>query len=154
MRPVGLVLTFLAVSFSMVFFRSTTLHGAMRIIHGMFGLDGIALPGTMLARLGSMGRLLQLHGVRVAPADLFPFDDMVGWLLALSVIVFTCPNTQQILARYEPALGITATAADRVGMLRWAAWRPSLAWGLVVAVVAALAVLQLSGPSEFLYWQF
>jgi alginate O-acetyltransferase complex protein AlgI len=154
MRPVGLVLTFLAVSFSMVFFRSTTLHGAMRIIHGMFGLDGMALPGTMLARLGSIGRLLQQLGVGVEPAGLLPFDDMVGWLLVMSVIVFVCPNTQQILARYEPALGVTAKAADGVSMLRWASWRPSLAWGLVVAVVAALAVLQLSGPSEFLYWQF
>jgi hypothetical protein len=79
---------------------------------------------------------------------------MAEWLAALAVIVFLCPNTQEILARYEPALGVKPKPSGDGGLLSRVAWKPSIAWALIVAAIAVFGVLQLGGPSEFLYWQF
>jgi hypothetical protein len=159
MLPIGHVITFVAVVGAMVFFRATTLHAAMNIVRGMIGLQGVCLPRTMLHRLGGLGLWLQHLGIRALPPSWFPFNDMLLWIAALGAIVFLAPNTQQILARYEPALGVRAAGISteahllaRVGAR--ISWRPTLAWAFVVATVAAVGVLQLSGPSEFLYWQF
>jgi hypothetical protein len=34
------------------------------------------------------------------------------------------------------------------------AWRPNLRWMVFIAVIAAIAMIRLTGKSEFLYWQF
>src|SRR5262245_51574589 len=51
-RPFGFLLTSLSVVVSMVIFRAPTLHAAVAVFHGMLGLDGVALPQTLYARLG------------------------------------------------------------------------------------------------------
>ena len=77
------------------------------------------------------------------------------WVAILLFITLVCPNTLQILAPYEPALGVKpASTAPIIGRLRIPAWGPSLPWAVAVSVVAAIAVFSLGGPSEFLYWQF
>ena len=154
MTPIGHVLTFVAVAAAMVFFRASTLHAAINIVRGMIGLNGVELPGTLLARLGSAGVWLQHIGIHATPPDWFPFDEMLLWLVALAAIVFLCPNTQQMLAKYEPALGVKASDPAGESLLQRIHWRPTVAWACVVAVVAVIGILQLSGPSEFLYWQF
>jgi alginate O-acetyltransferase complex protein AlgI len=153
MQPVGFVLTFVAVVTAMVFFRASTVHAALNIVRGMVGLNGVRLPAAVLAVLGPASAWLQHAGVQALSTDSFPFVDMVEWLIALAGIVFFCPNTLQILARYEPALGIKP-AFGETGRLHWIWWRPSMGWALVVAAVAAVGFVQLAGPSEFLYWQF
>jgi D-alanyl-lipoteichoic acid acyltransferase DltB (MBOAT superfamily) len=153
MQPVGLVLTFISVVVSMVFFRASTMHAATGILRGMIGFNGVAVPKALLLDLGSAGKWLQHLGVGVSPAE-FPFTNMVLWLLALGVIVFFCPNTQEIMARYEPALGVRAKDTPEASPLRRISWRPSVVWSLVVATMAVVGILQLAGPSEFLYWQF
>ena len=105
------------------------------------------------ARSRIAGSWLQHLGVAISSAD-FPFTFMVLWLLALGVIVFFCPNTQEIMARYEPALGVRAQDPSGASLLRRISWRPSIAWSLIVATMAVIGILQLAGPSEFLYWQF
>jgi D-alanyl-lipoteichoic acid acyltransferase DltB (MBOAT superfamily) len=68
------------------------------------------------------------------------------------VIVFTgavalfAPNTEAIF-RLAEKTGETAPAPT-------ALWRPTSGWALGTAAVFALAVLHLSGVSEFLYFQF
>jgi alginate O-acetyltransferase complex protein AlgI len=154
MTPLGLALTFLSVATAMVFFRATTMQAAVAIVRAMIGLNGFKLPQVVFAKLGTAAGWLQALGAGVAPPDDFPFLKMLVWLAALAALVFFCPNTQNLLARYEPALGARAGATDGLRLLRALHWTPSLAWAVVVAVVAAFGVLQLSGPSEFLYWQF
>jgi hypothetical protein len=150
MQPIGVVVTFVAVAASMVFFRSSTVHAAMNIVRGMIGLNGTAVPASVVAHLGPVGTWLH---VRATPPEFFPFAIMAEWLAALAVIVFLCPNTQEILARYEPALGVKPNPSGG-GLLSRVAWKPSIAWALIVAAIAVFGVLQLGGPSEFLYWQF
>jgi alginate O-acetyltransferase complex protein AlgI len=154
MTPVGFALTFVSVATAMVFFRATTMHAAVEIVRAMIGLNGFKLPQVVFAKLAPVAGWLHSLGAGVAPPDDFPFLKMLLWLAALAALAFFCPNTQNLLARYEPALGAKAGATDGLRLLRALHWTPSLAWAVVVAVVAAFGVLQLSGPSEFLYWQF
>jgi hypothetical protein len=44
--------------------------------------------------------------------------------------------------------------ADTILGRRMVEWNPSLAWSVGISVIAAMGILSLSGPSEFLYWQF
>jgi len=154
MRPIGLVLTFLAVATAMVFFRATTISGALGILRGMVGLNGVALPETLHAHLGAVGVWLQAHGVGVTAVDFFPFSEIGLWLIGLGAVAFLLPNTQQLMERYEPALGFRIGQGEEARLLGRMRWRPNLAWAILLATALAWGVLKLSGPSEFLYWQF
>jgi hypothetical protein len=62
------------------------------------------------------------------------------------------PNTQQILARFKPAL--ERTSWDTAGVNRFLLWSPSVRWALVLSVVFLGALVGLKDPSTFLYFQF
>ncbi len=153
MRGFGFVLTFLAVVAAMVLFRSPTLHAAGTIYAGMAGVHGVSLPAALFGHLGPLtGVLHHLHIGTDSLWDLSTFARVLAWALLLLGIALLCPNTLQILALYEPALGTRGTAL--AGPWRRLLWSPTLIWALGTAAVAAVAVAQLGGPSEFLYWQF
>ena len=77
------------------------------------------------------------------------------WVAVLLFIALICPNTLQILAPYEPALGVKpASTAPIIGRFSIPAWGPSLPWAVAISVIAAVAIFSTGGPSEFLYWQF
>jgi D-alanyl-lipoteichoic acid acyltransferase DltB (MBOAT superfamily) len=140
MKPVGFVLTFVAFTLSMIFFRATTVHSAVDLMKGVVGLNGVALPPGAAA-------IAATYGTDIKQAAM--------WVAILLFIALVCPNTLQILAPYEPALGVKpAATAPVIGKLRIPAWGPSLPWAVAVSAVAAIAVFTLGGPSEFLYWQF
>jgi len=154
MRPVGWALTFVSVTAAMVFFRSTTMASAVDIVKGLMGLNVIALPQPLFAQLGHLGEVLQGLGVSAAQSwNVRDFEWLTIWISILMFVALACPNTLEILSRYEPALGVkprpTKLAIGRI--LRWEA---SLPWALAVSGIAAVAIASISGPSEFLYWQF
>ncbi len=139
MKPVGWVLTFVAVTVAMLFFRASTVHSAIDLVRGVAGLNGAALPRSATA--------IATYGVDLGTAAI--------WIAILLLIALVCPNTLQILAPYEPALGVKpASTAPIIGSLRIPAWGPSLPWAVAISVMAAVAIFYTGGPSEFLYWQF
>jgi hypothetical protein len=73
------------------------------------------------------------------------------WILGLGIVALGLPNTLQILAQYQPALGPLPEGGAVGPRFRW---EPSPVWALVVAVIGAIGMLHLGGQSEFLYWQF
>jgi alginate O-acetyltransferase complex protein AlgI len=156
MTPMGMVLTLGSVTAAMVFFRSPTLTSAIDVLKSMIGVNGIALPQDLLNRLGSIAGAL--HSVGVVADKSWAGHDFVHtaiWISLLMFIALACPNTLQILARYEPALGVKRRSTSSVlGMIRIADWGPSLPWAIATSAMAAIAILSISGPSEFLYWQF
>ncbi len=85
--------------------------------------------------------MLGLHGIGSAP----PAGAIVQ-LTILFAIVWACPDTQQIMSRFEPALG--RPVSNPYPRL---IWQPDLRWALALGAVAALA---LGGTTEFLYFQF
>jgi hypothetical protein len=124
-RVVARALTFLAVVFAWVLFRATHMDDALIVWAAMLG-QGAA--GTAPIALGAWAGVALLLGI--------------AWF---------APNTQEIMARFEPALD----AAD-VRPARWT-WRPNLATALGTAIIAAPAlyfILFTDRVSDFLYFQF
>jgi alginate O-acetyltransferase complex protein AlgI len=156
MQPVGSLLTFLAVAVAMIFFRSPTITAAADLLKGLIGQNGVALPQAIYDHLGPLAGWLHRAGVASVAPELWSskeFGGMVMWILVSMLIALAFPNTLQILARYEPALGVKPQIAAFAGR-SIGEWNASLAWAIGVSIVAGVAMLSLSGPSEFLYWQF
>jgi alginate O-acetyltransferase complex protein AlgI len=154
MKPVGWILTFISVTVSMVFFRSTTMTSAVDIIKGLTGLNGIALPQALFDRSGQLGVAFHRLGVTsVQSWSVQDFAQLAIWISVLMFIALVCPNTLEILSHYEPALGVKPQST-KPGIARVLQWNASLPWAIAVAGIAAIAIVSISGPSEFLYWQF
>ena len=150
-QPAGFALTFLAVVAAMVLFRAPDLASAGNILGGMVGLNGIGLPGN---RFGASAMHL-IDGV--VPAHVFATG--AATLLALLAIALLLPNSVQILSAYEPVLYTPKRPAEMLGVLppalrRPLHWRPTVAWMVLFAAIAAVSMIRLTGRSEFLYWQF
>ena len=135
MQPTGFVITLACVTASMVIFRAVNLRTAIHLIEGMLGVHGIGLSGLRGSFAISLTR-------------------MALWLGAAAFIALQCPNTLQILSRYEPALGWKPSVHEGASLQARVLWRPSLAWAIAVSIVVAIGILNLGGRSEFLYWQF
>jgi alginate O-acetyltransferase complex protein AlgI len=156
MRPVGFILTFVSVTTAMIFFRATTITSAIDISEGIFGLNGIALPQAVFDRLGPL--ISTLHHVGVTADSSWSGKDftMAGfWIFILLFVALACPNTLQLLGRYEPALGVRQRSSKlAIGKVGAADWSPSVPWAIAVSAIAAVAIVSIGGPGEFLYWHF
>jgi len=129
-RIAGGLLTFVAVVVAWVFFRAESVDAALGILRGMAGLNGYTRDDPYY------------FGVREA-----------RWILALLLIVWIAPNTQQLMHRFRPAFEIYRgeIVAPRPG---WLAWRPSLVWALVTVGMSVAVLTHMGRVSEFLYFQF
>ena len=150
-QAASFALTFLAVVAAMVLFRAPDLASAGNILGGMVGLHGIGLPG---ARFGDAAMHL-IDGVVRANV----FAAAAATLLALLAIALLLPNSVQILSAYEPVLYTPKRPPTMPGVLppvlrRPLLWRPTVAWMVLFAAIAAVSMIRLTGRSEFLYWQF
>lgn len=148
----SVALTFIVTCFAWVFFRATDLSSAWQIVKGMVGMHGIALPEALGLRLGTLRTAFESAGIGFYAGGGKRFFDTWLWVLLAAWLAFGCPNTQQILRHYQPALGFDAntdSASDRQG-----AWHPGLGGGVVFGALAVACLLSLSSPSEFLYFQF
>ncbi len=154
MKPIGLVLTLVAVFASMVFFRSSTMSAAIDLVKGMIGLNGVSLPLAVYKHLGPVAGWLEGVGVVQQPWGGQEFLRMTIAIPILMFVVLACPNTLQILARYEPAIGVKPRPSDTLVGGKMVEWNPSVGWAIGISVIATMGILSLGGPSEFLYWQF
>ena len=152
MRPIGWVLTFVAVTAAMVLFRSSNLTAAAGLLGGMAGAHGIAIPASIYDRLGPLAALLR-SGDPVLAAAGVSLPALLKWTVGLGFIALAMPNTLEILSHYQPALGVQPVVATNA-LEKTASWKPSLAWALAVSLLAVIGILHLGGNSEFLYWQF
>ncbi len=158
-KSLSWLLTFLAVVVGWVFFRANDLDSAMAILRGMSGMNGVALPNAILLRLGEIGDWLASIGIHPRLGGGSEFTLTYLWVISLLTIALFAPNTQQIMANFEPALTpypsngrYQINPIDKLESL--ASWRPSARWAVITGVIAALGVLALSSVSEFLYFQF
>lgn len=151
-RVASIALTFLAVVVAWVFFRATSFHDAAVIVAGMSGSFGFALPAAILGGLGPLGGVLMDLGVGSTMGGGQRFVETYAWVVAAGLIAILAPNTQQIVARFEPALDFNER--DCSPMLVPVAWQPSRRWAIGIGALAAACFLALSRPTEFLYFQF
>ena len=95
MNPVGVVLTLGSVVLGMAFFRAGSVSEALSIVAGMVGLHGnVPLRVHLLSQVG------------------YSFDwalvwepwEPFKWILPLFCVVLFCPNSLELMRRFEPAL--------------------------------------------------
>ena len=123
-RPTAWLLTFVAVAFAWVFFRSPTFGHALAMVEGLAGMNG--LHSDALAPVFGAGKALVL-----------------GIALMVSLLM---PNTQTLIDVSE-----RDDAAGGPWRLRW---RPTLAWSAVLATLFLISFTQMSARREFVYFQF
>jgi D-alanyl-lipoteichoic acid acyltransferase DltB (MBOAT superfamily) len=149
----GFMLTFVSVVIAMVMFRAPSVRAAVSIWGDMVGANGVSLPAGLLARLGPLTHWLQAIGVRPDGSSGSLVVEGVSRVGVLLFIALGLPNTLQILAPHEPALGIRP-AKQEPWLVRTARWSPSGYWAVGVAAISVAGILSLGQLSEFLYWQF
>ena len=76
------------------------------------------------------------------------------------LVVWVFPNSHELLASHQPALEYAqdppkVSLAPTPGWLgRLLTWRPNLVWALLLAGLMVSGILNMSRPTEFIYWQF
>jgi alginate O-acetyltransferase complex protein AlgI len=154
LRFVGRALTFLSVVAAVVIFRAPTVGVALVIWKGMIAINGATMPQGYFDHGGVLVWILQTAHVRPDPSSGMLFIAAWLWIAGLLAVAWTMPNVLQILRNYDPALGISALAPPGEKQNNWLSWRPTTAWSVSMAVIAAAGILSLGQLSEFLYWQF
>jgi hypothetical protein len=154
MAPLGWLITFVAVAFAMVLFRSPSVPAAVEILAGMTGLNGLALPQAILDQIGPALSVLSAVMPVTPSGSALELAIAMGWVSALLAIVLLLPNSLEVMARYEPAIAYRRPSEGRFGIFMAVSWRPTLLWMIGTASLAACAAYSMGGPSEFLYWQF
>ena len=135
-RAGRVVLTFAAVLLAQIFFRAASAGSALAMVAGALGRHHAPLATATLTDTPSF-----------APSA-GAFLPVVAGL----AIVWFLPNTQQILARFHPALELSPSDR-REGGLRLL-WQPTLAWGVGLGLVFFAVLVKMENPSTFLYFQF
>lgn len=129
-RIASRLLTFGAVCFAWVFFRSTHFSKAWELISSMLGFNGFS------ASFSNMGN-----------ARYYVY--FVFWGV---IFVFFAPNIYVWMERFQPVL---ARGYDlRFRMPDWLRWQPASVWAAVSAAGFLIAVLMINKDSPFLYFQF
>ncbi|MGB8434934.1 MAG: MBOAT family protein [Burkholderiales bacterium] len=149
-RATAILLTFACWLVGLALFRAANMTDAIMILKGMFGFNGFALPGALLARLGDVGPWLAAHGVDFSEGRGLVRGGLIYWMVILLAIAWFAPNTQQIMARFRPALVIPRDLQPARLLL----WRPGAVAAAIAAAVAFAAIVNLHRNSEFLYFQF
>jgi alginate O-acetyltransferase complex protein AlgI len=144
-------LTFAMVCCAWVFFRAADLATSLKILQGMSGGFGISLPAALGSHLGNLKPAFENAGVHFFLGGGGQFLANWCWVATAAFIVFSLPNTQQIMCQPEPVLAIE-TGAGRTAP-RWI-WSPSPRWAVALGLLAVAGLLSLSHPSDFLYFQF
>ncbi len=156
-RSISWLITFMAIVVAWVFFRAADFDTAQIMLEGMVGLNGVAIPAGVAARLGISADLLGGLGIELNHADGMNFALTYVWITALVMISLLAPNSMQITFRYRPCLDVDRT--NTLDVPAWFTipiprWRMTGGWGITTALITGAALLALSQVSEFLYFQF
>lgn len=146
----GFAVTFLAVLVAWVFFRAPDFGTAISILAGMTGAHGLTLPDGLAVMLQDYAAALASVGITFGDASVTYLFRMYMWVGALFIIAVFAPNTQQILAVFDPVLE-PVDAGVRWPRLQWS-FAPRYA--VAAGIAGFLAVISITRVSEFLYWQF
>ena len=144
---VGWSFTFICVVFGWVLFRAESLESAQIIIYAMLSFNDIVFPENIYMFKNWFSSEIFINGL---------YDSnfkAVVWILILLFISLAFPNTLQIMKKYRPA--IESYRGEIVYYRKnFLLWRPKISWALFTAVILVLSILNVSGESEFLYFQF
>lgn len=126
-RACARMITLSAVVVAWIFFRASSFAGAVNVLSGMAGMNG--LGGTSTSTIGYL----------IAPI--------------LLVICLIAPNTQELVNQIPVG---SHEKSDEVRN-DWFAnfrWKPNLSWAVVVGLMLYVSIVSLTEESEFIYFRF
>ena len=137
----NVALTYLCVLLALVFFRASSVTNALDLLNSAVGMNGFGwLPDNISAYLG----LKNLPGNHA----FVTIDNVYRIGLSLLLIWF-CPNSQQILGRYAPIL-----EKINPGPLVWIRWKPTILWAGILCILLYGCLFSLNQSTTFIYFEF
>lgn len=133
-RLAARAITFLAVVVGWVLFRSENLAAAVGFYHDMMDFRNGIPAGTLLEPQTLMPHL---------SAELRTFDPF-GWIAALLAVCWLTPSLKEFTESRDAGFN---SASFRV-------WSPNRLWAVGSGLLAWIAIMLLTRPTEFLYYQF
>ena len=148
--------TFVAVMFAWVFFRAETNAGALLLITNMTDFSAMVLPTSLESLSTVLNSAFTVFGSSVTFSNATPFmpdTDMALALLLALIASWVLPNTQQLFIDFEPTV---ESSGNRVvpHKLRFLRWTMNPLSAVVIATAFLYSISQMTGISEFLYFQF
>ncbi len=137
-------LTYFAVLIAQIFFRAKTAKDAWQLIQCLFGRGTGDSPG------GATGVLESILDYFGTPVPYWNYSNSLVTLGVLFVFILVMPNVLQIYDREEASL----TKLRSAPALFQFQFRPNVLWGFLLAVLALITLLMVTGNSEFLYFRF
>jgi alginate O-acetyltransferase complex protein AlgI len=127
-KTIAWALTFGFVNVAWVFFRARTWGDAMRVLSGMFGLNGLTLPEEWSNKLAFLkGSVLFSPWKQIMPQS----RDAYLWILCAFLACLLLRNSNELAERFKP---------------NW--------WSLLVVAGAVYAILHIFRAQEFFYFNF
>jgi len=120
----AVLLTFVSVLVTHVFFRAGDVHQGLYVLQSMVGL----------------------HGTSSGP--LRSFAGGAAYVAAALFVVWAMPNTQEILGQ------ITHDTIRLPSLLPRFYWKPTAIWSIVLMILFCASILMLDTTGSFLYFQF
>lgn len=147
-------MTFTAVVFAWVVFRSQDFTTAWSIWQSMLGLNGLLLPDWIMSLSGYSEKELKemgWHFGKMFENQIYYYQDPIGpWLILTLVVALFFPNTQEFFGSSYPALRRDEDAF-RSTKIRWK--NQPRSW-IAIGVLAGFAFLSITQVQQFLYFQF
>lgn len=150
----SVLLTFMAATISLVFFRADSFTTAIIMLQGLLGFNGISFPSAWAGLGASVAQYDWLLFKGVHPMVNFNALHALEKLIFGLAIVWFCPNVWQLFQTYRPTLGDLTSTPQIHTSDRFMQWRPSKWQAWATGVLFAVSVLHLTQSSEFLYFQF
>jgi alginate O-acetyltransferase complex protein AlgI len=104
-NPCAIAMTFLAVMAGWIVFRAQSVHGAVRVLAGMIGVNGLALPSQVAAIVPGLSRHINVVGNMplLGGGSVMGVFEQVCLILLAAVLCFGFPSTQQMKPRMRLA---------------------------------------------------
>ncbi|MBV1831316.1 MBOAT family protein [Komagataeibacter sp. AV436] len=151
-----ILLTCIAVLIGQVFFRAPSLMVAWNVLKAMVGIHGTELAAsTQIGMVETMikdGWMIITHHPTLVRIDKMAVYGLGNALTIISglFVVWTFPNILQVFGKYAPSL----TKIRSKPAIFPLEWKPTVIWGLALGILLIIAILDMSGSTEFLYFQF
>jgi len=137
----GWFTTFMFVNFAWVFFRATSFEGAIRVLKGMAGLNGIG-NSALFAYITLYARQWGADAFSISTAGEAMNPETLAFIIIFGATAFLLPNSIQA-ARFIPHKGSTT-------------FKPRIIYAIFVALVLFYSLVSniQNAPSQFLYFDF
>ncbi|MBU1311758.1 MAG: MBOAT family protein [Gammaproteobacteria bacterium] len=150
-RPLSWLLCFLAVVVGWVFFRASTLDGALTVLSGMAGLNGISLPAGIMAHLHFAKPLFEFAGITSNLNGGSVLIQTWLWSCSLIFIALVFPNVHDLFRHVLHAESKIKVSNSSNSVWNW---QPTKRWAFLMAVMLLVGISTLGQISEFLYFNF